>query len=376
MSEAWTQQLSKKLLKVKKSLIIVKIKGVFMSEQNRPSPEKVGMSLGAQKFQDTKDRVNLSYAERITNPPEYEGYYTGICDVDNPEVALAMVKKLRECRKDDERLIMIGVMTHPVVLDSDIPVPKTVREAICEEFLAKEEISKGFIDDPDVLNTIHYADLYGPDGPWKGQEAPNLNKNLELCVKYGGENLHAIQLDVTWPDVEELRKFKEKHPEILIILQVGKFALNEADNDPQEVVDKLCEYGDSIDHVLLDLSMGKGRKMEELDITLLLRQLSLIQYELPNLGLALAGGLGPKSDESSESVYSMDALKRIVEEFPNISIDAQGGLKPLDAERDRSGHFIAKTPVDPERTGEYIEQASALLDGNKKGKQNNKMSWI
>lgn len=279
--------------------------------------------------------------------------YSGVCDVYSPEEARAMADELRRNRKNPNRRVMIGVMTHPIVLDPDLPVRKEVREAVSKEFPSTKEMAGGFTDDPDVLNTIHVADLYGPDGPWKAQEAPNVFKNLDLCVKHGGEYLHAIQIDMTWPNSVDLKRFKEEYPNILIILQVGKYAIEDVQGDPEKVVNRLREYGNSIDHVLLDMSMGKGKGMEAGGLLPLLR---VIQKELPDLGLAVAGGLGPDS---------MDQLAAIAKEFPEISYDAQGNLKHKDAPRDRLGHLISTYPADKERTTEYIQKGCAMVDNSK-----------
>ena len=269
----------------------------------------------------------------------YEAYI-GVCDVYTPEEAGAMAEQLRWGRKDRNRKVMIGVMTHPLALNPDREDPANVREV----FPQREELAKGFTDDPDVLNTIHYADLYGPK---KGQ---NLFENLEKCVEYGGKNLHAIQLDVTWPNSDELKKFKSKYPKISIILQVGKFAIKEVDSDPQKLVEHLHEYGDSIDHVLLDMSMGKGK---DLDPEGLLAQLRAIRKRLPNIGLAVAGGLGPES---------LGLLEPIAKEFPDVSIDAQGNVKREGAPKDALGHLLSTEPADPIRSTRYIERASYILD--------------
>ncbi len=270
--------------------------------------------------------------------------YTGICDVYEPEEAIAMAAKLREARKNPNRKIMIGVMTHPIVLNQEMEDPYETRK----EFPTTEQMAKGFTDDPDVLNTIHYADLYGPNA------GRNLLENLKLCVEHGGEHLDAIQLDLTWPNPDEIKKFKEENPSIFIILQVGKFAIKETEGDPQEIVDKLRKYDDSVDFVLLDLSMGMGKGMEANKLLPLLR---VIKKDLPYLGLAVAGGLGPDSANS---------LRFVAEEFPEVSIDAQGNLKRSDAPRDPLGHLIATYPADLNRTEEYIEKTCAVLDNPKK----------
>lgn len=272
--------------------------------------------------------------------------YCGVCDVYIPEEARAMADELRRNRKNPDRKIMIGVMAHPLSLHPDIGQGDPECDGVREVFPAREELAGGFTDDPDVLNTIHYADLYGPN---PGQ---NLFENLELCVKYGGENLHAIQLDLTWPIPDELTKFKERNPHIILILQVGKFALQEIASDPEEVVIRLRKYGDSIDHILLDMSMGTGKSMET---TVLLPVLRLIREQLPDLGLAVAGGLGPES---------VDLLKSIAKEFPDISIDAQGNIKSMDAPRDDLGHLLSTHPADLQRSNEYIQKSCAMLDNS------------
>lgn len=276
--------------------------------------------------------------------------YSGVCDVYSPEEARAMADALRAERTNPNRKVMIGVMTSPLVLNDDLPIPDFVLKEVRAKFPAREEMATGFIDDPDVFNTIHYADLYGPEGPWEAGASPNVCKNLELCVEYGGEHLHAIQIDVTWPDAGEVIMFKEKHPDVALVLQVGTFAFEATEGDIEAVVDRLYEYGDAIDYVLLDMSMGKGAGMDAGGLLPLLRA---IRERMPGLGLAVAGGLGPDS---------LDQLEVIAKEFPDVSIDAQGNLKPADSPRDEDGHLIATTAAELGRSQEYIERTSAVLD--------------
>lgn len=275
--------------------------------------------------------------------------YSGVCDVYSPEEARAMADELRRNRKNPNRKVMIGVMTHPLVLNPEMDDPEEVRGVMP----TREAMAGGFIDDPDVLNTIHYADLYGSNGPKKGQECQDVLENLELCVKYGGEYLHAIQLDLTWPKPSEIKEFKENNRNIIIILQVGGFAIKDANGDPQEVVNRLREYGDSIDHVLLDMSMGKGQGMEAGGLLPLLR---LIKKELQDLGLAVAGGLGPDPENLLE-------LELIAKEFPDISHDAQGNVK-RNAPKDALGHLVSTHPADLGRSTEYIKKSCAILDNH------------
>lgn len=301
----------------------------------------------------------------IEHPKGYERQYTGVCDVVSPEDVRAMLAELRASRADSERRLMVGVMTHPAVLNPDADIPDTVREAIQSEFPTLEQLSQGFIDDGDVMNTIHYADLYGPNGPRKAGEAPDVLKNLELCVRHGGPNLDAIQLDIAWPDPGALAEFRRRHPDIEIVLQVGKFSFEDDGSiNAAKVAERLRGYGKSVDHVLLDLSMGKGRQMTDEDVASLKRLMWAIQDTTPDIGLAIAGGLGAGvgTNNPNQSVYSMDSLREIARDFPGISIDAQGGLKPDDTPRDDRGHFIATAMADGEKSRNYIGLASEILD--------------
>jgi hypothetical protein len=278
--------------------------------------------------------------------------YIGVCDVPNRRLAMAIVHDFVKHNTNPNRKIMIGVMTHPIVLDPSLPVPEAVRREISSTFMKRNQISNGFIDDPHVLNTIHYADLYGPKGPRGVHEAPSIQKNLDLCVKYGGRNLHAIQLDVTWPKPDEIKAFRANHPKVSLVLQVGKFSTSALNNDPQRIVSQLREYGKSIDYALLDMSMGKGKAMTSGTLLPLLR---LIKSEIPNMGLAVAGGLGPEHSKE---------LEQIAREFPDISIDTQGRVKPDSTPRDSRGHFFATDSANARKTREYLRNHLAVLDRN------------
>lgn len=322
--------------------------------EQRPSQLETGMSIDAQKFETTKGKILLNKSSEAT---EYDESYSGVCDVISPDEALAMAGALREHRKSPDRKVMIGVMATRYSLNHDDG----------DDCPDRDTISSAFTNDPDVLNTVHYADFYNfaEKKPWKGGEQPEVLESLEKCIQYGGENLHAIQLDLTWPKPETIKEFKEKHPNISLILQIGKIAMAEVEGDPQNIADRLKGYGDSIDYALLDLSMGKGRKMTKNDVTTLENILHIIQYELPELGLVVAGGFGKEldPDDPPETIDPMEAIERIAKGFPDISIDAQSGLKPKGAPVGYGGHTMATTPADLNKSLDYLGETSLRLDG-------------
>ena len=100
-----------------------------------------------------------------------------------------------------------------------------------------------------------------------------------------------------------------------IVLQIGQKAVEVVGGTPQGVVDMLYYYAGVINDVLFDPSGGFGKPF---DVEHARRFLSAIAEQGWNLGLGVAGGLGPDS---------LDLVKPLLTEFPNLSIDAQGRLR-------------------------------------------------
>lgn len=221
---------------------------------------------------------------------------------------------------------MIGVMMSYKTLN-DLPSRFT------QAFPPKSAIPKLFVPHPLAFNTLHYADYEG------STERVDIANMMEICLK---GSLHAVQLDMPWPDWHLLELIKRQSGwQVKTVLQIGKTALDQCNNDPQEVCRQIESYGRQlVDYVLLDRSMGQGRGM---DAPRLLPFLRAIADALPGLGLAVAGGLGPGR---------MSLVEPIVREFPDISIDAQGRLRPSGSALD---------PIDWSMAETYLREASALL---------------
>ena len=174
-------------------------------------------------------------------------------------------------------------------------------------FPPKENIADIFSSD-EAYNCLHYADY---------DDNPNLWKSLATAISYGGIGIHAVQLDMTWPDPGEIANgIHTSRKQVEIILQIGKKALEQVNNDPRAVVEKLRDYNGLVHRVLIDKSMGKGLGMDAND---LIPFAQAIREHFPELGLVAAGGLGP------ETTHLVEPLVRI---FSDLSIDAQGKLRP------------------------------------------------
>lgn len=250
--------------------------------------------------------------------------YIGITDFTSAGQVRRMANAFRRCGGPAlRRKLAVGVMMSRKTL---LELPTKWADV----FPAKETIKDIFTDDPDVLNVLHYADY---DDESQEQE-------FDFAAELAGGHLHALQLDMPWPEPTAVEIFRWYYPKTAVILQVGANAMDACNNDPDAVAGRITEYGDTIDAVLLDKSMGRGLGM---DAAALLPFADTIATRHPRLALAAAGGLGPDT---------LHLIKPFLTPFPAVSIDAQSKLRP-------SGN--AMDPVDWDMAELYVERAVAMF---------------
>ena len=222
------------------------------------------------------------------------------------------------------RMLHVGIMMSYKTLHN---IPSRWQNA----FPPKEKIKDIFSSD-EVYNCLHYADY---------DNNPDLWKILAKAISYGGVGIHALQLDMIWPDPGQIAHgVHTSRKQIEVILQIGKNALERVNNDPQAVIEKLSDYEGIIHRVLLDKSMGRGLGM---DANGLIPFARAIRKNFPKLGIGAAGGLGP------ETIQLVEPLVKL---FPDLSIDAQGRLRP-------SGNAL--DPIDWNMAGKYLIKALQLF---------------
>jgi hypothetical protein len=192
------------------------------------------------------------------------------------------------------------------------------------------QVSGIFVRDDLCFNVLHYADYQEQD----------FAKSLDIARSWAGYFLDAIQLDMIWPNPGVLAEFRDKNPKVQLILQIGANAFEAIENDPLELIKRLKTYGQALDYVLLDKSMGQGKL---LNANGLMPYLEILSIERPDLGLIVAGGLGPET---------LHLAHPIIEKFPNISLDAQARLRPSQSALD---------PIDWDLASLYLEQAYQLF---------------
>lgn len=249
--------------------------------------------------------------------------YIGITDFLNFGQVERMLEVFLRHRGQSNRKLHVGVMMSHKTLHG---IPSKFDKA----FPRKESIARIFSSDL-TYNCLHYADYLKTTG---------VSRSLERAIGYGGRGIHAIQLDMTWPDPKHIARARMvSYQPIEVILQIGKFAFGEVHGQVSGVVERLRRYEGVIDRILLDKSMGKGIGM---DATGLLPFVEAIKKTFPDLGIGVAGGLGPRS---------MNLVEPIIREFPDVSFDAQSKLRP-------SGDIL--DPIDWSMAEEYLIKAFSL----------------
>lgn len=252
--------------------------------------------------------------------------YIGITDFTSAEQVKSMLAVFSANKKDTtNRQLMVGVMMSYKTLHG-LPTKWT------NAFPQKETIANIFYSD-DAYNCLHYADY---------ENDPFLRDSLARAISYGGIGIHAVQLDMVWPDPGHVASgVHASRKQLEVILQLNTNALTEVGDDPEALVERLVDYEGVIHRVLLDKSMGRGRGMDADGLKPFLEALSV---RVPWLSLGVAGGLGPKT---------IHLLKDLPAKYPGLSIDAQGQLRPSGSALD---------PIDWNMATEYIFKAVAIFN--------------
>lgn len=239
-----------------------------------------------------------------------------------------MLRVLKVAAGPTTRYLMVGVMMSRKTLNGlETPWAKV--------FPPKEDIVNIFSASDRCLNTIHYADFEG--------HGVDVCDNLQKVIEWGGPHLHAIQLDMTWPEPSQIWEAVHisRRP-IGIILQIGRQALQEVDHDPEKLVERFEAdgYAQIVSGLLLDQSMGEGRLM---NLDFAGRMIGVLKEALPEVRLAVAGGLGPDT---------LHIVEPLLAEYPDLSFDAQGKLRVSGKVQDQ---------IDWDLAARYLKKACGLL---------------
>lgn len=190
-----------------------------------------------------------------------------------------------------------SLLGRPVDTPARYPERGSMRSLMCDP----SESRPGVL--PEVWNVIHF-----------NSRDPRLYKQLvmiaEISPLVGG-----VQLNIAWPCPHQLAMFRDIHPRVQLILQIGNAAFNAIDRGSANLVECLRPYEGICEYALFDPSGGEGRPF---DIDEASSVLSALVDSRLEMAWGVTGGL------CAENVGRLAPLLDI---YPQLSWDAEGKLR-------------------------------------------------
>ena len=187
-----------------------------------------------------------------------------------------------------------------------------------------------------VLPMIHY----------NSKEMNTLSDQITQLFEglYDAGLCSALQLNIAWPDITQVMKIREQHPEMQIVFQASDKVMRE--QTPQQVAQGIKQYQDSIQYVLIDPSGGQGQPF---DLESSINIYSEISNRCPKVTIGFAGGF------TGENVAprTRELIERI--ERNDFCIDAEGGL------RDKITPAYGDDLLNINKVKEYLQSAASVL---------------
>lgn len=141
----------------------------------------------------------------------------------------------------------------------------------------------------------------------------------------------AVQINMDWPELQQIELIKKAMPEMKFIFQIPQKAMEPytlncrrcgKHLDIEAIAAKANEYSEFADYLLVDPSSGKGK---EFDVEQCTELMLALKKKLPNARIGVAGGF------SGDNVY--EKMRKIHEKVKEpFCIDAQGRLRTEDRE--------------------------------------------
>ena len=105
----------------------------------------------------------------------------------------------------------------------------------------KEAVADIFVDDPRVLNLIHYSTNH-PE---------TLSSQLMEITELAGPHCDGFQLNITWPPISEIKAYWEANPEKFLLLQLKCRAITQV-KSMERLAELVGAYLPMINAVLID----------------------------------------------------------------------------------------------------------------------------
>ncbi len=205
------------------------------------------------------------------------------------------------------RLLMIGVLASDTTLRGE-------QNNWPNRYPAVKRIYDIFRTASDIADTMTFRVIH-----YNTQDQTTLADQLiELYETAGGHIVSGIQINMAWPPIDQIKRFREEVTSThRTILHLGKAAM--LGQLPDKIAYKVAGYGDLITDILIDPSGGVGF---EVNPEMYYKTMDAIVAKTDGkIGVGFAGGLSKNSSEQLRSLYSTYSG------IARISIDAQGRLR-------------------------------------------------
>lgn len=219
-----------------------------------------------------------------------------------------------------KRLLMVGVSVNPETLQGiQSPAPR--------RYPKMKVIDSIFSDDPRCLNLVHLS-IY---------DRNDLFHDMVSITKKFTKNFHGFHLNVVWPDLIHLEKYKTLYPDMTIGLGIGHSSIKDSDWSCEKIFKDVESYGGFLDYVFIDVDKETKDFFSNGVLELLLKKLSKLDY----LNLGISG------DFDSSDVQRR--LLSLVQTFPHLSINAGSALR------------TGEDDLDVNEVRKYLEASIVLL---------------
>ncbi len=184
-----------------------------------------------------------------------------------------------------------------------------------------------------ALTMIHYETT---DGEKLSEQVFKIFKDL-----YDNNICRALQLNVSEPNFNEVKKIKEKLPLLKIVFQLRPEIIKKYSDE--EIINLIKLYENSLSYILIDPSCGKGLELNPIES---LKFYNLLHINFPNLNLGFAGGLNSDNIKNTIGIIISNL------NHSNFSIDAESGLRNK------------KDELDITKIEKYIQSISNIINSN------------
>jgi hypothetical protein len=254
--------------------------------------------------------------------------YIGITDFENYEQVQRILEFFTKLvGTSNARKLMVGLMMNYQTLHK-------LDTVWANSWPTREKIGEMFRPHPKAFNTLHYADY---------KQGRTTAKDLAMAIEFADSHkgLDALQLDMPWPNpdviINGVQNFIRSGRSLPVVIMLGSTAAMRCEYDMNRTIERIGDYKDIVDYVLVDFSAGKGIPM---DVDLTRKYLrALVDTYGNKFSYTIAGGFG---------AGQMHIPQPLLVEFPGLNCDAQGRMH-IDND--------PKKPSDPEKQEAYLVDA-------------------